>query len=130
MYIYISTHTHIHTHTHTHTHIYIYTIYIYIHTHTHIYIYIYIYIYININIYIHIYIYIYIYVYTEAWIEAYNTLHHNAQQRSPFLNRCPGSRPERCPRSWLQDTFKRKLVDFAWNRRFFYLPGACSHFFG
>jgi len=33
-------------------------------------------------------------------------------------------------RSWLQDTLKRKLVDFAWNRRFFYLPGACSPFFG
>jgi len=32
--------------------------------------------------------------------------------------------------SWLQDTLKRKLVDFAWNRRFFYLPGACSPFFG
>jgi len=26
-------------------------------------------------------------------------------------------------RSWLQDTLKRKLVDFAWNRRFFCLPG-------
>jgi len=33
-------------------------------------------------------------------------------------------------RSWLQDPLKRKLVDFAWNRRFFYLPGACSPFFG
>jgi len=33
-------------------------------------------------------------------------------------------------RSWLQDTLKRKLVDFAWNRRFFYLPGACSLFGG
>ena len=33
-------------------------------------------------------------------------------------------------RSWLQDTLKRKLVDFAWNRRFFYLPGGCSPFFG
>jgi len=33
-------------------------------------------------------------------------------------------------RSWLQHTLKRKLVDFAWNRRFFYLPGACSPFFG
>ena len=33
-------------------------------------------------------------------------------------------------RSWLQDTVKRKLVDFALNRRFFYLPGACSPFFG
>jgi len=32
--------------------------------------------------------------------------------------------------SWLQDTLKRKLVDFAYNRRFFYLPGACSPFFG
>jgi len=32
-------------------------------------------------------------------------------------------------RSWLQDTLKRKLVDFAWNRRFFYLPGGCSPFF-
>jgi len=32
-------------------------------------------------------------------------------------------------RSWLQDTLKRKLVDFAWIRRFFYLPGACSFFF-
>jgi len=32
-------------------------------------------------------------------------------------------------RSWLQDTLRRKLVDFAWNRRFFYLPGACSPFF-
>jgi len=31
-------------------------------------------------------------------------------------------------RSWLQDTVKRRLVDFAWNRRFFYLPGACSLF--
>jgi len=25
---------------------------------------------------------------------------------------------------------KRKLVDFAWNRRFFYLPGACLPFLG
>jgi len=25
---------------------------------------------------------------------------------------------------------EKKLVDFAWNRQFFYLPGACSHFFG
>jgi len=33
-------------------------------------------------------------------------------------------------RSWLQDTLKRKLVDFAWNRRFYYLPGACLPFFG
>jgi len=33
-------------------------------------------------------------------------------------------------RSWPQDTLKRKLVDFAWNRQFFYLPGACSPFFG
>jgi len=33
-------------------------------------------------------------------------------------------------RSWLHDTVKRKLVDFAWNRRLFYLPGACSPFFG
>jgi len=33
-------------------------------------------------------------------------------------------------RSWLQNTLKRKVVDFAWNRRFFYLPGACLHFFG
>ena len=33
-------------------------------------------------------------------------------------------------RSWLQDTLKTKLVDFAWNRRFFYLPGACSPYFG
>jgi len=33
-------------------------------------------------------------------------------------------------RSWLHNTFKRKLVDFAWNRRFFYLPGACLSFFG
>jgi len=33
-------------------------------------------------------------------------------------------------RSWLRDTLKRKLVDFAWNRRFFYFPGACSPFFG
>jgi len=33
-------------------------------------------------------------------------------------------------RSWLQDTLKRKLVDSAWNRRFFYLPGACLPFFG
>jgi len=33
-------------------------------------------------------------------------------------------------RSWLQDTVKTKLVDFAWNRRFFYLPGACLPFFG
>ena len=33
-------------------------------------------------------------------------------------------------RSWLQDTLKRKPVDFAWNWRFFYLPGACSPFFG
>jgi len=32
-------------------------------------------------------------------------------------------------RSWLQDTSNRKLVDFAWNRRFFYLPGACSPLF-
>jgi len=32
-------------------------------------------------------------------------------------------------RNWLQDTLKRKLVDFAWNRRFFYLPGACLPFF-
>jgi len=32
--------------------------------------------------------------------------------------------------SWLQDTVKRKLVDFAWNRRFLYLPGACLPFFG
>ena len=30
--------------------------------------------------------------------------------------------------SWLQDTLK--IVEFAWNRRFFYLPGACSPFFG
>jgi len=30
----------------------------------------------------------------------------------------------------LHDTLKRKLVDFAWNRRFFYLPGACSPFSG
>ena len=33
-------------------------------------------------------------------------------------------------RSWLQDTVKRKLVDFAWNWRFFYLPGARLPFFG
>jgi len=33
-------------------------------------------------------------------------------------------------RSWLRDTLKRKLVDFASNRRFFYLPGACLPFFG
>jgi len=33
-------------------------------------------------------------------------------------------------RSWLQDTVKRKLIDFAWNRRFFYLPGACLPVFG
>jgi len=33
-------------------------------------------------------------------------------------------------RSWLQDTVKRKVVDFVWNRRFFYLPGACLPFFG
>jgi len=33
-------------------------------------------------------------------------------------------------RSWLQDTLQRKLVDFAWNRRFFYLPGACLPFLG
>ena len=32
--------------------------------------------------------------------------------------------------SWLQDTLKRKLVDFAWHRRVFDLPGACSPFFG
>jgi len=32
-------------------------------------------------------------------------------------------------RSWLQDTLKRKLVDFAWNRRFFYLPDKCLPFF-
>jgi len=32
-------------------------------------------------------------------------------------------------RSWQQDTLKRKLVDFVWNRRFFYLPSACSPFF-
>ena len=32
--------------------------------------------------------------------------------------------------SWLKDSVKRKLVDFAWNRRFFYLPGACSFFLG
>jgi len=37
---------------------------------------------------------------------------------------------EECFCSWLQDTVKRKLVDFAWNRRFFYLPGACLPFFG
>jgi len=37
---------------------------------------------------------------------------------------------KRRARSWLQDTVKRKLVDFAWNRRIFYLPGACSPFFG
>jgi len=33
-------------------------------------------------------------------------------------------------RSWLQDTLKIKLVDFAWNPRFFYLPGARSLFPG
>jgi len=33
-------------------------------------------------------------------------------------------------RSWLQDTLKRKLFNSAWNRRYFYLPGACSPFFG
>ena len=33
-------------------------------------------------------------------------------------------------RSWLHDTLKRKLVDFAWIRRFFYLPSACSLFSG
>jgi len=32
-------------------------------------------------------------------------------------------------RTWLQDILKRKLVNFAWNRRFFYIPGACSPFF-
>jgi len=31
---------------------------------------------------------------------------------------------------WPQDTLKRKLVDFAWNRRFYYLPGAYLPFFG
>jgi len=36
----------------------------------------------------------------------------------------------RLRRSWLQDTLNSKLVDFAWNRRFFYLPGACSPSFG
>jgi len=33
-------------------------------------------------------------------------------------------------RNWLQNTVKRKLVDFAWNRRFLYLPGVCLPFFG
>jgi len=32
--------------------------------------------------------------------------------------------------SWLQDTVKRKLVNFAWKLRFFHLPGACSPFVG
>ena len=31
-------------------------------------------------------------------------------------------------RSWLRDTLKRKLVDFASNWRFLYLPGACLPF--
>jgi len=45
------------------------------------------------------------------------------------LVRCSTQRLDTTRRSWLQDTLKRKLVDFAWNRRFFYLPGACSPFF-
>jgi len=40
------------------------------------------------------------------------------------------SRARTTHRSWLHDTLKRKLVDFAWIRRFFYLPGACPLFFG
>jgi len=31
--------------------------------------------------------------------------------------------------SWLQDTLKRKLVDFAWNRRFFYFTRRVLAFF-
>jgi len=34
------------------------------------------------------------------------------------------------PRSWLQNTVKRKLVNFEWNRRFFYLPRRVLAFFG
>ena len=49
--------------------------------------------------------------------------------RSTALSACARSVGSRA-RSWLQDTLKRKLVDFAWNRRFFYLPGACSPFSG
>ena len=32
-------------------------------------------------------------------------------------------------RSWLQDTVKRKLVDFAWNRRFFLFTRRVLAFF-
>jgi len=32
-------------------------------------------------------------------------------------------------RSWLQDTLKRKLVDFAWNRRFFLFTRRVLAFF-
>jgi len=43
-----------------------------------------------------------------------------AERESPATNDEPDSR------SWLQDTLKRKLVDFAWNWRFFYLAARAS----
>jgi len=38
-------------------------------------------------------------------------------------------RPWPSIRSWLQDTLKRKLVDFAWNRRFFLFTRRVLAFF-
>jgi len=47
------------------------------------------------------------------------------------MNSFPFDRaPPPCLRSWLQDALIRKLAGFAWNRRFLYLPGACSPLFG
>jgi len=56
--------------------------------------------------------------------------HRNLKQQGGGRGGRGVARHTESSRSWLQDTLKRKLVDFAWNRRFFYLPGACSPFFG
>ena len=76
--------------------------------------------YLSRSISIHIYIYIYTTTRTDPPIPHSTTLKGGATTVHTITH----------ARSWLRDTLKRKLVDFASNRRFFYLPGACLPFFG